>query len=368
LKAMVYEGPGKPPAWKDVPDPKIIEPTDAIVKVDTTTICGTDLHILKGDVPQVTPGRILGHEAVGHVVEVGSAVKDFKVGDRVVVACVVSCGKCEYCKNGMESHCQNAAPEGTPDALKVGWIFGHLIDGTQAEKVLVPYADGTLHHAPDDLTDEQLVMLSDIYPTGYEIGVKYGAVKDGDVVTVIGSGPVGLAAVATAKLRGAKKVVVVDIDQSRLDEALKMGADVAVLNDGTPDNPNGTWVDKVKAEARDSLGVDVAIEAVGIPATLQACYAVVRPGGHVANAGVHGAPVELPLENAWIQNLTMTTGLVDANTIPELMAAIESGKLKSEQMVSHRYKMSDFDEAYKVFGKAGSHDGKTVLKMAIAAD
>lgn len=283
MRALVYHGPGSK-EWEEVPDPVIQKPTDAIVRIDTTTICGTDLHILKGDVPAVTDGRILGHEGVGTIVEKGSAVGNFEVGDRVIMSCVSACGRCSYCRQGLYSHC--LADEG---AFGIGWIFGHLIDGTQAELVRVPFADNSLYQVPEGISDEAAVMLADILPTGFEIGVRYGQVKPGDVVAVVGAGPVGLAAIMTAGLYGASRVIALDLDPNRLDQALEFGATDAV-NSGDSD-----WRDQVLAMT-EGLGVDVAIEAVGVPATFDACTQLVRPGGRVANVGVHGKEVTLPLD------------------------------------------------------------------------
>ncbi|MCL1870216.1 MAG: alcohol dehydrogenase catalytic domain-containing protein [Promicromonosporaceae bacterium] len=349
MKAIVYHGPGHK-EWESVPDPVILAPTDAIVQIDTTTICGTDLHILKGDVPAVTPGRVLGHEGVGTVVAVGSAVTSVAQGDRVIVSCISSCGRCSYCRKGMPSHCLGMGG--------LGWVLGHLIDGTQAEYVRTPFADTSLHKVPDALTNEQAVMVSDIFPTGFEIGVQYGDIKPGDVVAVVGVGPVGLAAVATAKLYGPSKVIAVGRSRPRIDHALAMGADVGV---STRDDG---WVDAVLAET-DGLGVDVVIEAVGVPGTLQDCFRIVRPGGHVANAGVHGAPVSFPMEDLWIQNLRITTGLVDATSSQMLIDLMVGGRLHPEQMVTHRFAMSEFLKAYEVFEDAPRWDA---LKVAVHRD
>lgn len=270
MKALVYEGPGVK-TWTDVPEPKIQNPGDVIVRVDTTTICGTDLHILKGDVPAVQKGRILGHEGVGTITEVGSSVVSLKPGDRVIISCIKSCGHCANCRTGLYSHCM-----GEEGQSGIGWIFGHLIDGTQAEFVRVPYAENSLHLLPEGVSDEQAVMLSDILPTGFEIGVQYGRVKPGDAVAVVGAGPVGLAAIATAGLYGAATVIAVDLDANRLEKAREFGATHTVLS-GDAD-----WKKQVLA-LTDGQGVDVAIEAVGIPATFTMCVDIVRPGGNVAN-------------------------------------------------------------------------------------
>ena len=350
MKALVYHGPGQK-AWEDVPDPTIEQPTDAIVKIETTTICGTDLHILKGDVPAVTPGRILGHEGVGVVTEVGPECTKVKVGDRVIVSCVSKCMTCNYCKEGLTSHCQTLGG--------IGWIFGHLIDGTQAEYVRVPYADNGLIPLPDGVTAEQGVMLSDILPTGYEIGVQYGAVKEGDVVAVVGSGPVGLAAIMTAAAAGASKVIAVDGNKFRLEEARGFGA-----TDTIDVNSGDDVVEELKKLSRDGLGVDVAIEAVGIPQTFRTALDAVRPGGHVANAGVHGVPVELPIERDWINNLTITTGLVNATTAPELLDKIVSKDIQPEKFVTHRFTFDEIDEAYDTFSRAADEHA---LKVIITA-
>jgi alcohol dehydrogenase len=339
MKALVYHGPGKK-AWEEVPDPKIIQPTDVIVRVDTTTICGTDLHILKGDVPAVTEGRILGHEGVGTVTEVGSAVSTIAVGDRVIISCISACGSCSYCHQGLYAHC--LADEG---ASGIGWIFGHLIDGTQAEYVRVPFGDNSLHKLPEGVSDEAAVMLSDILPTGFEIGVRYGRVKPGDVVAVVGAGPVGLAAIMTAGLYGAARIIALDLDDNRLEQARSFGATDAV-NNGAAD-----WIDQVKAMT-DGFGVDVAIEAVGIPATFEACTKIVRPGGSVANVGVHGAPVELALQDLWIMDLSITMGLVSANTTQMLLKLVSQHRLAAEKFATHHFTLDQMMDAYDTFGRA----------------
>ncbi|WP_460870273.1 zinc-dependent alcohol dehydrogenase family protein [Nocardioides pakistanensis] len=339
MKALVYHGPGKK-SWDEVPDPKIIEPTDVIVRIDTTTICGTDLHILKGDVPAVTEGRILGHEGVGTVTEVGSAVSTIAVGDRVIISCISACGSCSYCHQGLYAHC--LADEG---ASGIGWIFGHLIDGTQAEYVRVPFGDNSLYKLPEGVDDEAAVMLSDILPTGFEIGVRYGKVKPGDVVAVVGAGPVGLAAIMTAGLYGAARIIAIDLDDNRLEQAKAFGATDAV-NNGASD-----WEEKVKAMT-DGLGVDVAIEAVGVPATFEACTKIVRPGGSVANVGVHGAPVELALQDLWIMDLSITMGLVSTNTTPMLLKLVAQHKLAAEKFATHHFKLDEMMDAYDTFGRA----------------
>ena len=346
MKALVYHGPGQK-SWDDVPDPTISEPTDIVVQVDTTTICGTDLHILKGDVPTVEPGRLLGHEAVGTVVSVGSAVSSLREGDRVLVPAITSCGRCAYCKRAMPSHCQAVGG--------VGWIFGHLIDGTQAEYARVPYAETSVHRVPEGVTDTQVLFLADILPTGYEVGVRNGQVKPGDTVAVVGAGPVGLAAIMTAGLHGASRVVAIDKAVSRLEHAKRFGAGYTINADED--------VDSRLAELTDGLGVDVAIEAVGIPETFETCARIVRPGGTVANIGVHGAPATLHLEDLWIKNVTITTGLVDTVTVPMLLTLVRDGRISAELFGTHDFRLDEIMAAYDVFADAGTHNAlKVVLK------
>jgi alcohol dehydrogenase len=348
MKALVYHGPGAK-SWEEVPDAAVQEPTDVVVRVDTTTICGTDLHILKGDVPAVTDGRILGHEAVGTVTEVGPAVTGFREGDRVLVPAITRCGRCAYCQRGMPSHCQTVGG--------IGWIFGHLIDGTQAESVRVPYADTSLYAVPNDVTDEQAIFLADSLPTGYEVGVLAGQVRPGDTVAVVGAGAVGLAAILTTGLWGASRVIAVDTNKFRLKTAVEFGATDTV--EAGPD-----VVEAVKAMT-DGLGVDVSIEAVGFPETLRTAAALVRPGGHIANIGVHGVPVELPLEQLWIHNVTLTMGLVDTVSIPTLLTMVASGKIPAEKMGTHTFGFDEIDRAYEVFADAAANEAlKVVIKRA----
>jgi alcohol dehydrogenase len=347
VKALVYHGPGQK-SWDTVDDPKATEPTDVVVQIDTTTICGTDLHILKGDVPTVEPGRVLGHEAVGTVVATGSAVTGLNDGDRVLVPAITSCGRCAYCKRGMPSHCQAVGG--------IGWIFGHLVDGTQAEYARVPYAETSVHAVPEGVTDEQVLFLADILPTGYEVGVRNGRVAPGDVVAVIGAGPVGLAAIMTARLSGASRVIAVDPAPSRREHASRFGADDAVAGSDELD-------DLISAGTADGLGVDVAIEAVGVPETFELCARIVRPGGVVANIGVHGAPAVLHLEELWIKNVTITTGLVDGTSIPRLLRLASSGKIQSDLFGTHTFGLSEMLDAYDVFAHAGEHNAlKVVIK------
>ncbi|MFP5333863.1 MAG: zinc-dependent alcohol dehydrogenase family protein [Actinomycetes bacterium] len=340
MKALVYHGPGSK-TWEEVPDPVLVDATDAIVRVDTTTICGTDLHILKGDVPTVADGRVLGHEGVGTVTQVGSSVSKLAVGDRVIISCIVSCGSCAYCHQQLPAHCLD--DEG---ASGIGWVFGHLIDGTQAEYVRVPFAENTLHPLPPGVSDEAAVMLSDILPTGFEIGVRNGRVEPGDVVAVVGAGPIGLSAMMTAGLYGASRIVAIDLDDNRLEQAKSFGATDAV-NSG-----RAGWKDEVLALTEGRLGVDVAIEAVGIPETFEMTTDLLRPGGTAANVGVHGRPAELKLQDLWIKDVTITTGLVSATTTPMLLKLVASGRLPAEKFASHHFTFDQFLDAYDTFGRA----------------
>jgi alcohol dehydrogenase len=343
MQALVYHGPGLR-AWEIKPDPTILEPTDAIVRIDTSTICGTDLHILKGDVPEVQPGTVLGHEAVGTIVETGAAVSTLKQGDRVLVSCITSCGRCRFCREGHYGLCTGGG----------GWIFGHLIDGLQAEFARVPFAETSLHKVPDSLTDEQVLFLADILPTSYEVGVLNGKVGPGDTVAIVGAGPIGLAAVMTAKLMTPGRVVVIDLDTARLARAREFGADVTI------DNGHEDAVAAVK-ELTGGLGADVAIEAVGVPETFELCTDLIRPGGRVANVGVHGHAVTLHLEKLWIQDVTITTGLVDTVTTPILMQLIELGKLNPTLFATHRFALEDAMAAYDTFSAAADSNALKVV-------
>ena len=347
MKALVYHGPGEK-AWESAEDPAIEDPTDVIVKVDTTTICGTDLHILKGDVPAVTDGRILGHEAVGTVVETGSAVSSLAEGDRVLVPAITSCGRCSYCKLGIPAHCEAVGG--------IGWIFGHLVDGVQAELARVPFAETSVHMVPEGLTDKQVIFLADILPTGYEIGVQNGRMKPGDSVAVVGAGPVGLAAIMTAALAGAGRIIAIDLAPSRLAQAKEFGATHAI--------ESGEDVERQVLELTDGMGVNVAMEAVGIPATFDLCTRLVRAGGVVANIGVHGAPTTLHLEELWIKNITITTGLVSGTTVPTLLQLVRDGRLEAEKLGTHHFELGDIMRAYDVFGAADENDA---LKVVLSA-
>jgi alcohol dehydrogenase len=334
MKALVYHGPGIR-SWDDVADPRLVDETDAIVGVDTLTICGTDLHILRGDVPTVEPGTILGHEAVGTVEAVGSAVTTIRPGDRVLVSCITSCGRCRYCRAGSYGQCLGGG----------GWILGHRINGTQAEYVRVPFADTSLYPLPHNVEDEAAVMLSDILPTSYEVGAVNGRVRPGDTVAVVGAGPIGLSAMIGSRLYSPGRILAIDIAESRLEAAKSFGAD-ACINPSTEDA-----VEAVMAMT-DGLGADVVIEAVGVPETFELCTRLVRPGGHVANIGVHGAPATLHLEDLWIRNITITTGLVDTYSTPTLLNLVRSGQLDAHRFVTHRFPMTDIMTAYDVFGAA----------------
>jgi alcohol dehydrogenase len=335
MKALVYHGPGAR-SWDDVPDPTIMVPSDVVMEVDAVTICGTDLHILKGDVPEVEAGTILGHEAVGTVVETGEAVTTLEEGDRVLASCITSCGRCPSCRAGRYGLCTGGG----------GWILGHLIDGVQAEYARIPFADTSAYKIPPALTDEQVLFLADILPTSYEVGVLGGKVRPGDTVAIVGAGPIGLAAVLTANLYTPGRVFVLDPDQGRLDRALACGASDAIAETGDA--------------ARDQVlaltdgGVDVAIEAVGVPETFELCTDIVRPGGHVANVGVHGKPATLHLERLWIKDVTITTGLVDTFTTPRLMQLVAAGKLDPSVFATHRFPLEEAMNACDAFADAQS--------------
>ncbi|WP_372603257.1 zinc-dependent alcohol dehydrogenase family protein [Actibacterium sp.] len=345
MKALVYQGPGKR-AWVEKPMPKIELPTDVVVRITKTTICGTDLHILKGDVPTVAEGRTLGHEGVGIVEEVGSGVRTFKKGDAVLISCITACGSCPNCKRQLYSHCSDG-----------GWQLGHLIDGTQAEYVRIPHADNSLHPIPAGSDEEALVMLSDILPTGLEIGVLSGQVGPGDTVAIVGAGPIGMAALLTAQFYSPGRIIMVDMDANRLEVAGQFGAtDLINVSEGNV-------VEKLRA-LTGGVGVDVAIEAVGVPATFDVCQQIIAPGGRIANVGVHGASVELHLENLWIQNINISMGLVNTNTTPMLMKTVQSGKIDPAKLITHRFDLNDMMAAYDVFGNAAK---EKALKINLSA-
>ena len=347
MKALVYHGPNKR-VLEDTPKPIVKTPTDAIVKITKTTICGTDLHIMKGDVPTVTDGRILGHEGVGIIEQVGASVSNFSVGDRVLISCITSCGKCANCKKGMYSHCENGG----------GWILGNLIDGTQAEYVRIPFADNSLYSIPAGADEEALVMLSDILPTGFECGVLNGQVKPGDTVAIVGAGPIGLAALLTAQFYSPAQIIMVDVDDNRLKASIKFGATQVV------DNSSGKAVEQVMA-LTNHRGVDAAIEAIGIPASFDICQGIVAAGGHIACIGVFGTPVQLNMNKLWGHNITLTTRLVDTVTTPMLLKTVVSGKLQPKQLITHHFTLDNVMKAYDTFGNAMK---ERTLKVIITAD
>jgi alcohol dehydrogenase len=334
VKALVYNGPGNK-SWKEVPDPTIQANSDAIVRVDCTTICGSDLHILKGDVPEVIEGRILGHEAVGTVESVGAAVSGIAPGDRVLVSCISACGRCRYCREGRYGQCLGGG----------GWVLGHLIDGTQAEYVRVPFADTSTYKVPHGASDEEILMLADILPTAYEVGVLNGHVQPGDTVAVVGAGPIGLAAIVGAQLFSPSHIVAIDLADARLDAAKLFGADLMVNNEH--DDPVA-----LVHEITGGLGVDVAIEAVGVPASFELCTELVRPGGHIANIGVHGKPAQLHLESLWSRDVTITTGLVDTFSTPTLLRLVAKHQIDAGRFVTHHFDLNEMMEAYDVYERA----------------
>ena len=342
MKALVYRGPTKK-ALEERPKPDITEPTDAIVRITKTTICGTDLHILKGDVPTCQPGRILGHEGVGIIDTAGPAVTGFKRGDRVLISCISSCGKCEFCRKLMYSHCTTG-----------GWILGNKIDGTQAEFVRIPYADTSLYPIPDGADEEALVMLSDILPTGFECGVLNGKVQPGSIVAIVGSGPIGLAALLTAQFYSPAEIIMIDLDDNRLETARRFGA-TAVIN--SSDGKAVTTIMKLTGKR----GVDTAIEAVGIPATFELCEKIIAPGGTIANIGVHGTKVDLHLENLWDRNITITTRLVDAVSTPMLLNSLRSHKIDPKLLITHRFKLDRIIDAYETFAHAADTHALKVM-------
>lgn len=346
MKALVYHGTAEP-RWEEKARPHLCDPAEAIVRMTRTTICGTDLHILKGDVPTVASGRTLGHEGVGVVEQVGPAVANFKVGDRVLISCITACGRCDYCRRQMYSHCERG-----------GWCLGHRIDGTQAEFVRIPYADTSLYAAPPGVDEDALLMLSDILPTGFECGVLSGAVKPGDAVAIIGAGPIGLATLMTARLYSPATVIVCDPDARRLAVARELGATHVV---GSDDRGGVREILRLT----EGRGVDVAVEAVGIPEAFDVCQRIVAPGGHVANIGVHGKGAMLHLDKLWDRNVTITTRLVDTVTTPTLLRGVASGALRPERLITHRFGLSEIIKAYGVFANAAREGA---MKVVLAAD
>ncbi|MEO6873951.1 MAG: zinc-dependent alcohol dehydrogenase family protein [Opitutaceae bacterium] len=342
MKALVFHGPQKY-AWEEKSGPTLQQPTDAIVRITKTTICGTDLHILKGDVPEVPVGLTLGHEGVGIVESVGPAVSQFKPGDHVLISCITACGKCVSCRRGMYSHCADG-----------GWILGHLIDGTQAESVRIPHADGSLHLIPPGVDDEEpLVMLSDVLPTGYECGVLNGEIHPGDTVAIVGAGPIGLSALLTAQFYSPAAIIMIDPDANRLEVARTFGA----THTFAPTEARSGVM-----RLTDQLGVDVAIEAVGTPETFELCEAIIAPGGRIANVGVHGRSVRLELQKLWSQNITIRTRLVDTVTTPLLLKTVRAGKLAPGRLITHRFPLGEILKAYDTFVHAArDHTLKVIL-------
>jgi len=342
MKALVYHGPGKM-SLEDRAKPALLAATDAVVRITKTSICGTDLHILKGDLATVAVGRTLGHEGIGVIEETGAGVSRFHKGDRVLISCITACGKCDHCKRGITSHCEQG-----------GWILGNTIDGTQAEFVRIPFADLSLHAIPENADEDAIVMLSDILPTGYECGVLNGTVKPGDTVAIVGAGPVGLATLLTAQFFAPSKIIVIDLDDGRLEVAKQFGATVAI------NSTDGKAVEKIMVLTAWQ-GVDVAIEAVGVADTFELCQEIVGAGGHIANIGVHGKSVTLHLEKLWSKNITITTRLVDAVTTPLLLKTVMSGKLHPKQLITHHFELNDILRAYETFGNAGREKALKVI-------
>lgn len=343
MKALVFHGPGKT-SWQDVPDPGIKDGADAVVRVDAVTICGTDLHIVKGDVPEVTPGRILGHEAVGTVVGTGDDVRSVRPGDRVLISCISSCGRCRFCREGHYGQCRGGG----------GWVLGHTIDGTQAEYVRVPFADLSVYPLPAAVDSYDAVLLADIFPTSYEVGVLNGKVRPADTVVVVGAGPVGLAAVVTAQLYSPGRIIAIDLADSRLAAARSLGADATASADDEPE--------RLVEDLTDGLGADVVMEAVGVPEAFEMCTRMVRPGGRVANIGVHGKSATLHLEDLWIKDVTVTTGLVDTYSTPMLLKMMAAERLLAASLITHRFELGQMEEAYDVFSRAAETGA---LKVAL---
>lgn len=359
MKALVYGGAGLAArALKSVAKPAITKPTDAIVKLSKTTICGTDLHISLGHVPACKPGTILGHEGIGFVDEVGPGVSNFSKGDKVIISCVTSCGSCYYCKRNLQSHCTDG-----------GWILGHKIDGTQAEYVRIPHADHSLYLAPEGASDESLLMLSDILPTGYEIGVLSGKIEQGDTVAIVGAGPVGMASLLTCKVFKPSRIIMIDLDDLRLEAAKRFGA-TDVINPGKVASVTEE-VYKITSEATKTFtdetlepGVNVAIECVGVPSTFQTCQDIISPGGRIANVGVHGTKVDLQLQDLWIKNISISTGLVSAYSTKELLGKVVGGEIDSAKLVTHTFKLDELEHAYDVFSDAATNKTiKTVIEV-----
>jgi alcohol dehydrogenase len=345
MQALVYHGPGQK-SLDERHKPKLQASTDAVVRITKTTLCGTDLHILKGDVPTCKPGTVLGHEGVGVIDSVGVGVTTFKPGDRVLISCISACGRCDYCRRRMYSHCTTG-----------GWVLGNRIDGTQAEFVRTPHADTSLYPIPAGADEEALVMLSDILPTGFECGVLNGKVQVGGSVAIVGSGPIGLAALLTAQFYSPAQIIMIDLDDNRLSVSQRFGATHTV------NSADGKAAERVM-KLTGGRGVDTAIEAVGIPATFELCQDIVAPGGTIANVGVHGVKADLHLERLWSHNVTIATGLVDTFSIPMLLKTVQSKRIDAGQLITHHFKLAQILQAYETFGKAA--DTKA-LKVIIEA-
>ena len=343
MKALVYAGPGKKEV-REIEKPRIIKDGDAVVRLVKTTICGTDLHILGGDVAAVKEGTVLGHEGIGIVEEVGAGVKNFKVGDKVIISCVTSCGSCDNCKKGLYAHCADG-----------GWILGHLVNGTQAEYVHIQHADNSLYHIPQGISDDAAVMISDILPTGLEIGVLNGQVKPGDTVVIVGAGPIGMSVLLTAQFYSPARIIMVDLDNNRLEESKRFGA-THTINSKDPE----AAIKEIFA-LTDGRGVDVAVEAVGYPETFDLCQKILAPGGNLANVGVHGKPVDLQLQDLWIRNVTITTGLVSTNSTPMLLKTLASGKIKIEELITHNFSFDNILDAYETFQNASQEKALKVI-------
>lgn len=343
MKALVYAGPGKKEI-RELEKPKIINDGDAVVKLLKTTICGTDLHILSGDVPVVKEGTILGHEGIGIVDEIGPGVNNFKVGDKVIISCVTACGKCEYCKKSLYAHCEDG-----------GWILGHRIDGTQSEYVHIPHADNSLYHIPKGISDDAAVMISDILPTGFEIGVLNGQVNPGDTIVIVGAGPIGMSTLLTSQFYSPSKIIMVDLDENRLEESKRFGATHTVIS------KDSAAAIKEIMDITGGRGVDVAIEAAGFPATFDICQRVLAPGAHLANVGVHGKSVDLQLQDLWIKNVTITTGLVSTSSTPMLLKTLATDKINVDDLVTHTFKFKDVLKAYDTFQNASKEKALKVI-------
>ncbi|WP_432253844.1 alcohol dehydrogenase catalytic domain-containing protein [Streptomyces sp. HNM1019] len=333
MRALVFHGPERS-SWQEVPDPELEAATDAIVRIDTTTICGTDLHILRGEVPDVEPGRVLGHEGVGEVVETGADVRGIRPGDRVLISCISACGHCRFCRERGYGQCRGGG----------GWILGRTVDGTQAEYTRVPFADLSTHPLTGPVEGHDAVLLADVFPTAYEVGVLNGRVGPGDTVAVVGVGPVGLAAIATAQFFSPGRVIAVDPDSARLDAAKRVGADAVADSAEDPE--------RLVDDLTEGLGADVVIEAVGSPRSFETCTRMVRPGGRIANVGVHARPVTLHLEELWTKNVTITTGLVDTYSTPTLLSLLCAGRLPTSTLITHLFELDQMEEAYDVFARA----------------